>query len=541
MASKKLGITQKQVDRQTWGMLGLIIFVILGFAVTVQALFVSIVDSGYLGERLPVGGWILLIGLVGLTLIFCLYVVRQQSEINRFRGRLMAEQMELEQSRVRLGELTSLFQLGSSLHMELSLETILEIIVQRVASTLHSHDVSIFLYDPDTKTLKCMAEFGLAPKEPEVDVTLGDGAVGWAARHREPILMQANEREARFAEHFMAHPDAGSALILPVTVEGRCVAVLQVHRAGKAEPFRLEHRDIGKLFADNVGAVIDRALVVTKLEKRAADLKPAAGAQARQTLTFQDSFLSAAENELKNPITAILAYAEVLDQNDKRMTSPMRHEFTARLRDETQRLLEMVDDVLDLARLETGRFLLDLRVENVNKVARAALDTVRPLAAGKQIELEVKLDEKVPDQHMDMMKVKQAMLHLLRNAIRFSPAKGWITLSTWLGDDHVRIEVRDSGPSVEPEAASMVFDLDGQITTTSRRVKDGLGFGLHLTKRFVELHGGQVGVEPGPSGMGVVFWIRLPRGDGKESVIGKDPFLEQLWQGGLDGPSQTIG
>jgi len=537
LALKKHDLTQKQVDRRTWSMLGLVILVLLGFTITVQALFVSIMNSGYLGERLPPGAWILLVGLVGLTLIFCLYVVRQQTEINRFRAHLMAEQMELEQSRVRLAELTSLFQLGSSLHMELSLDTILEIIVRRVASTLHSHEVSLFLYDPDTKTLNCRAAFGLTPRDPESDIPLGEGAVGWVARHREPLLMHANEREARFAEYFMVHSDAGSALVLPVTVENRCVAVLQVHRASKAEPFRLQHRDIGKLFADNVGAVIERALVVTKLQERASDRKPAAAAQADQTLTFQDSFLTAAENELKNPITTILAYAEVLDQNEKRMTATMRHEFTSRLRGETQRLLDMVDDVLDLARLETGRYLLDLRVDNVNKIARTALDTVRPVAMGKKIELEVKLDEKIPDQHMDTTKVKQAMLHLLRNAVRFSPSKGWITLSTWLCDDHVRVEVRDSGPSVEPEASSMVFDLHEQASTASKRVKDGLGFGLHLAKRFIELHGGEVGVGPGPSGLGAVFWIRLPRGDGPEPVIGKDPFLEQLWQGGSNGQS----
>ena len=530
MASKRPRTTQSQIDRKTWALLGLVILVLLGFAITVQALFVSVIQSGYLGERLPAGGWMLLTGLVGLTLLFCLYMVHQQSEINKFRGRLQAEQMELDQSRVRLAELTSLFQLGNHLHMDLPLETILEITARRVASTLHSHDVAIFLYDPETKTLKCKTRFGLTPKDPESDVKLGEGVVGWVARHREPVLMHAHEREARFAEHFIAHADSGSALILPVNVENRCVAVLQVHRAAKAEPFKLEHRDVGKLFAENVGAIIDRALVVTKIERRATDFQTAGAAQAQQPSVFRDSFISAAETELKAPITAILAYSEVLDQNDKRMTASMRREFTGRLRGETQRLMDLIEDVMNLARLETGRFLLDLRTENINKVARAALDVVGPHAAGKQIELEVRLDEGIPDQHMDATKVRQAVLHLLRNAIRFSPPKGWITLSTGLGDDHVRIEVRDSGPSVEAEAVPVVFDLEAQVAEVSKRVKDGLGFGLHLARRFVELHGGQIGVEPGPGGTGAVFWIQLPRGDGLKTVLGKDPFLGQLWE-----------
>lgn len=530
----KTNAVQKQADRRTTALLGLVILVLLGFAFTVQTLWVSVVKSGFLGDNIPAGGWMILVGLVGLTVLFCLYILHQQGEISRFRSRLMAEQMELEQSRGRLAELTSLFQLGNSLHMDLALDTILEITVRRLASTLHSHDVSLFLYDPPTKTLHCRARFGLTPKEPVGEIRVGEGAVGWVARHREPILMRASDREARFADHFAAFPDAGSALILPVNFENRCVAVLQVHRATKAEPFTLDHRDVGQLFADNVAGTIERALLVQHLEARAASPKDT-GAPSKETPTraatpFQDSFLSSAENELKAPLTTILAYSEVLDQNDKRMTTSMRREFTARVRGEAQRLLTLVDDVLDLARLETGRYLLDLRVDNVNAVARAAVDTVRGVAASKQVELTLTLDEKIPDQHLDSGKVRQAILHLVQNGIRFSPAKGRVSVTTWLGDDHIQIEVRDSGPMVEPEAAPMVFDIGAQVEGLSKRVKDGLGFGLHLTKRFVELHGGEVGVGESPSGAGAAFWIRLPRGEGLESVIGRDPFVEQIWQ-----------
>ena len=535
LSREKTSAAQRQADRKATTLLGLVILVLLGFAFTVQTLWVSVVRSGFLGDNLPAGGWMLLVGLVGLTVLFCLYILHQQTEINRFRSRLMSEQMELEQSRGRLAELTSLFQLGNSLHMDLPLATILEITVRRVASTLHSHDVSLFLYEAESKTLRCQARFGLSTAASDAEVKLGEGAVGWVARHREPILMSAGDRGARFAEHFMAHPDAGSALILPVNFETRCVAVLQAHRGGKAEPFRLEHRDIGQLFADNVAPVIERALVVQNLEERATNIKSGGKGEpqaegVQQATLFQDSFLSSAEIELKAPLTTILAYSEVLDQNDKRMNTSMRREFTARLRGEAQRLMSLVDDVLDLARLETGRFLLDLRVENVNKISREALDSVRALAATRQIDLEMKLDEKIPDQHLDGSKVRQAILHLLRNGIRFSPAKGRVMLTTWLGDDHIQLEVRDSGPRVEPEAAPMVFEMESQTEGLSKRVKDGLGFGLHLTKRFVELHGGEVGVGESPSGSGAAFWIRIPRGEGIESVIGKDPFAEQIWQ-----------
>jgi signal transduction histidine kinase len=524
-------LTQTQFDRRSWALLGLAILVILAFAFTLPSLYISLVRSGFLGDLLPAnGGWGILVGLTGLTLLFCLYMVHQQAQINRYRRRLIADQMELEQSRVRLGELTSLFQLGNSLHMDLPLEAVLEITVRRVASSLHSHDVAVFLYEPEAKTLVCRANFGLAPRAPEPEVKLGEGAVGWVARHREPILMQASEKEARFADFFTAHPDAGSVLILPVTVEKRCVAVLQVCRPPKAEPFRLEHRDLGQLFAANVGVVIDRAHMVATIHKKAAETEPGEPPDVA-TAGFQDAFLSAASNELKAPLTTIVAYSEVLEQNDPRLTPSMRHEFTARVRGEAQRLMGLVDDVLELVRLEMGRFLLDLHVDNVNRIARDVVEQLRPIATSKGVVLEVALDEKIPNQHLDPTKVRQALLHLLRNGIRFSPAKSHVGLSTWLGDDHVLIEIRDNGPTLDAEPTSRVFDLYTEVDSPTKRGKDGLGFGLHLVKRFVELHGGEVGVGPAPGGMGALFWIRLPRGEDLASLIGEDPFLEQMAKG----------
>src|SRR5688572_4678291 len=526
--------TQRQLDRQfdrrTWSILGLSIFVILAFSATIPSLYMALLRSGFLGDRMPPGGgWMLLVALVGLTSLFCLYMIHQQSAINRLRDRMLHDQMELEQSRGRLAELTSLFQLGNSLHMELPLETILEITVRRVASTLHSHDVSLFLYDPDTKTLAVKGSFGLAPRDPEPEVRLGEGAVGWAARHREPLLMQARERGSRFSEFFVAHPEVGSSLILPIALDTRTLAVIQVCRAARAEPFRLEHRDIGQLFAENVASVLDRACVMDRLRRTTTSLAAAAAPEpAGVPGEFRDSFLGAAGTELKSPLTAIVAYSEVLDSNDRKMTPSMRHEFTGRLRSEAQRLMSLVDDVLDLVRLELGRYLLELRVANVNDVVRAAIEAVRHQADAKSIALETALDQRIPNQHLDPTKVRQSIANVLRNGIRFSPMKGRIRVATWLRDDGVVVEIKDSGPPVSPEEADAVFDLESAAHEECKRCKDGLGFGLHLAKRFVELHGGSVSAGPDATGGGAAFWIRLPRGEDLAQMVGTDPFAEEL-------------
>lgn len=519
-----------QSDRRSWVLLGLAILVILGFAFTVPTLYVSLVHSGFLADRMPQGAeGALLIGLLGLTVLFCLYMIHQQGQINSFRRRLISDQMELEQSRGRLGEIISLFQLGGSLQMDLPLQTVAEITVRRVAATFHATQATMFVVDMDTRTLRPKAMVGLVPGPPEPEVPVGEGALGWVARHREPILMHASERSARFADFFHSHPEAGSVMILPVTVQDRCAAVLQISRGLKAEPFRLEHRDAAQLFANSVGSVIERGLVAERLDRKAAETVGPGGTNAVAEAGFRDAFLSAATVELKAPITTVVAYSEVLNSNDQRLTPTMRREFTGRLRGEAQRLMGLVDDVLDVVRLEMGRFLLDLRKENVNRIARAAVDQVRGAAASRGVAIEVALDEKIPDQLLDATKLRQGIARLLQNGVRFSPPKGHVAIATWMGDDHVLVEIRDGGPQVEPEEAERVFELEAVGPPRSRRTKDGMSFGLHLTKRFVELHGGEVGVGPGPTGSGATFWIRLPRGEAQADVFAlHDPFAEQM-------------
>jgi signal transduction histidine kinase len=190
-------------------------------------------------------------------------------------------------------------------------------------------------------------------------------------------------------------------------------------------------------------------------------------------------------------------------------------------------MLHLIDDVLDLVRLELGRYLLDLRFENVNPVAEAAVDSVRHLADGKRVTIQVALDGSIPNQHLDPAKMRQAITHLLRNAIRFSPPKAGVRLSTSVDDEGVTIEVRDAGPPIQSASTSSLFELEIPADALGARSKEGLGLGLHLTRRFVELHGGSVGAGPTPEG-GAAFWIRLPRGEDLASILGSDPFVEEL-------------
>jgi signal transduction histidine kinase len=516
-------------ERKSWWLLGLALLIIVALSCTIPSLYVGLIRSGFLGDHVPASGEaVLLTGLIGLTVLFCLYMVHQQAQLNTLRRKMHYDSMELEQARGRLAELTSLFQLGGTLQMNLPLETVAEITVRRVASSLHSYDATLFLIDGDGRRLVPRATFGLTARGLEPDALVGEGALGWAARAREPILMRAADHDARFADFFIKHPDAGSVLILPVCVEKRCIGVLQVCRASCADPFRIEHRDVGQLFADNVAPVIDRAQAQLRFREAAA----AAGtvtppAEEVASGAFRDVFLTSAANELKSPLTSLVAYTEVFDQNDPAMTPATRREFTARLYEEAQRMLGLVDDVLDLVRLELGRYLLDVRLGSVNQAVRAARDLVAPFAESRSVAVDLDLEGSIPDQHFDPTKIRQSLVHILRHAIRFSPQRSRVRLRSIVDGDGVLIEVKDSGPTIPAEASEAMFNLESVGDQFGKRCKERQGFGLHLARRFVELHGGRVGAGPAPDG-GAVIWMRLPRGEDLSSLLGSAPFMEDF-------------
>ncbi|MEK7314677.1 MAG: GAF domain-containing sensor histidine kinase [Candidatus Eisenbacteria bacterium] len=529
MAARPTDKLQSRIESKTWWLIGLSILMILGFSVTIPLLLLSLVRAGVLEGVLPAdGGFSLVVGLLGLAAVFSLNLIYQQMQINKMRRSMVQDQMDLEQSKSRLAELTSLFQLGNSLHMELPLQTILEITVRRIGSTLHAHDVDVFLLSRETRALHCTASFGLTPRPPQLEIPYGEGPVGWCARHRESILLVAGDRGVPFADFLASRADSGSVLFVPIQADRRCVGVLQIARSASAEPFRAEHREVAQLFADNVGPVIERARgAATLRQNMAAVAAVAAPVEASVAGSFQDSLLQSAGQELKSPLTSIVAYSEVLDQDDARMTPALRREFSGRVRAEAKRMMGLVDDVLDLVRLEMGRYVLELRIASVNDVVKEAVEAVRPLAAAKQIVFEASLDENIPSQHFDPAKLRHSITHLLRNAILFSPSKGRVTIATLMGDGDVRITVLDGGPTVDAADPAEIFEIDVVARNEQKRARNGVGFGLHLTKRFVELHGGTVGAGATADG-GSMLWIQLPWSSDLSTLVGEDPFAEEL-------------
>jgi signal transduction histidine kinase len=502
----------ERLNRRAWSLWVLAFAVIIALTATVPVLYLPMLQMGAADEQ--TGFWIRNgytagIGLAGLVLIFCLYTIFKQRELNRMRNTLLADELELQDSRTRLSEISALFQLSTTLNLQLHLNSILEIIVRRVIATLKAQQSSIMIYNPESGLLETRASYGLESEfARHAKARVGQGIAGWVAQQQQAVMLGPKAPNHDFGQHYKTNRNITSALSLPLRIGERCVGVLNVNRINHPEQFSEHHRDMLRLFAEHVGAVIDRAEVMDRLTAHAQALE-SSNLKLAEMNRMKDVFLSTASHELKTPLTSVIAYSELLDEHGTTLTAAQRGEFLGRLQNEAQRLLALIEDILDLSRLETGKLMLRREVLSVNAIVRAAVETARPMASKHGIEVHERLDAALAEVEIDEVKMRQVVVNLLVNAIKFSPEKESVTIATRNDGESVVVEVQDRGPGIKPEESAHIFELFGQGLRQTDGRTSGLGIGLHLVKRITELHGGHVGVNSVP-GTGSTFWVRLP-------------------------------
>jgi signal transduction histidine kinase len=508
-----------RLTRRGWFLWGATFAVVVALASAVPLLYLPL-NSLLLGDDgdLPREAYISVVGLGGLVIIFCLYTALKQRELDAMRRRLEQQEHEKADVRTRLSELSELFQLSTTLNLQLQLDDILEIIVRRVVAALRAQQASVMIYDPESRMLETRASYGLESEfARDARRRLGEGIAGWVAQRGEAIQLDSDANLGAFHAQQKGNRNITSALSLPLKVGERCVGVLNVNRINHPENFQPHHREVLQLFADHAGAIIERAGALDRLGSRARELEEM-NVRLNEMNRLKDIFLSTASHELKTPLTSVIGYAELLDDNDERMTHDQRGEFLRRLRGEANRLLGLIEDILDLTRIESGKLTLRRVSMSVNEIAHAAAETTRTLADKHGVELTERLAADLPPVLLDEVKMRQVLVNLLGNAVKFSASRGRVELATSRDGDFVRIEVSDQGAGIAPEDATHIFELFGQGRHGERA--GGLGIGLHLVKRLTELHGGHVGVNS-RLGEGSTFWVRLPLGAADQGFPGE--------------------
>ncbi len=245
---------------------------------------------------------------------------------------------------------------------------------------------------------------------------------------------------------------------------------------------------------------------ITEL-KQAREALVRAKEEAERSNKFKDQFLSTMSHELRTPLNAVIGFSDLLTEEQYGPLDDRQKRYVNHIRTGGKHLLRLINDILDLSKIEAGRLQLAIESVPVNVWFAEVLDTLRPLADRKSQTL---VGHAPPNlsARADSTRFKQILMNLLGNAIKFTPEGGKIELAAQQIGDIVRTEVRDSGPGIPPGEQQRIFDAFYRLGQSDKGA-EGTGLGLAITRRLVELHGGDLGIESQP-GSGSCFYFTLP-------------------------------
>jgi signal transduction histidine kinase len=215
-------------------------------------------------------------------------------------------------------------------------------------------------------------------------------------------------------------------------------------------------------------------------------------------------------HELRTPLNAIIGFSQVLLDPSMKVADEEKTQFLTDVLNSGNHLVNLINEILDLSKIEAGRMELQIEPASLSEVIETAQSTVRPLAASKALTFHVETDNRIPTIPMDTGRIKQVLLNLLGNAIKFTPDGRKVWVKAGKNNGEVRVEVGDTGPGIPREEQERIFLEFQQVKSVTGGDKpEGTGLGLALAKKFVEMHGGKIWVES-EVGKGSRFFFTLP-------------------------------
>jgi signal transduction histidine kinase/CheY-like chemotaxis protein len=251
---------------------------------------------------------------------------------------------------------------------------------------------------------------------------------------------------------------------------------------------------------------------------------------AEEAQRSKAEFVARVSHEFRTPLNMIIGLVGLMVENPEIYAEELPPELWRDLEivhRNCEHLASMVNDVLDLSRVEAGRLTLHREPTDLRELVQSVIEVVQPLAQKKQLELKALLPGGLPAVYCDRTRIRQVLLNLVSNAARFTPSGG-ITVRVIYDEPRVLIDVADTGPGISPQDAERIFEPFWQAPTGSRRERDGSGLGLSISKQLVELHGGRIWVES-QVGVGTVFHVELPADEQPEPIRRPAQWIREDW------------
>ena len=386
-------------------------------------------------------------------------------------------------------------------------QPVFDVIVERAVRLCGARFGRVYRYDGDT--IHMVAGYGLGAAGLGVVHRIfprpasADTIVGRVILTRQPALIRDIEREEgvpALSRRMIEALETRSQVTIPMLRAGEPIGAMTI---GWAEPDAFDDQQIALVqgFAAQAVIAIENVRLFRALEQKSRELEVAS--------QHKSEFLANMSHELRTPLNAIIGFSEVLSERMFGELNEKQEEYLKDIYASGMHLLSLINDILDLSKIEAGRMELELMDFDLPTALDSALTLVRQRAARRGISLDSNVDERLGQIQADERKIRQVVLNLLSNAIKFTPEGGRIEVGAVPRDGSVEVSVSDTGIGIAPEDQEAVFEEFRQVGTAEKKA-EGTGLGLTLCRKFIELHGGRIWVKS-QVGAGSTFGFTIPK------------------------------
>ena len=412
---------------------------------------------------------------------------------------------ELAQS---VEELRALGEVSQAVNSSLDLETVLDTIVAKAVQLSGTDAGTIYVFDEASGEFQLRSTYGMSQQLIAAlkshHTGLSEGLAQATAQRAPTQVADLRNRpsppqRATPIQQIVLEAGFRARMIVPLLGANRVVGALVVRRKAPGE-FPARTVDLLQTFAAQSVLAIQNARLFREVEIKGHQLEVAS--------RHKSQFLANMSHELRTPLNAILGYAElILDNIYGDMPQRMRG-VLERVQTNGKHLLGLINDVLDLSKIEAGQLTLSLEDYSIGDVVQNVVTVIEPLASEKSLALKVELPNDLPTAHGDQRRLTQVLLNLVGNAIKFTDS-GEVAIKVATGNGAYTLAVCDTGPGIDPADQSKIFEEFQQADSSATKTKSGTGLGLSISRRIVAMHGGRIWVKSTP-GRGSTFFVKVP-------------------------------
>ncbi len=424
-----------------------------------------------------------------------------------------------EESETRANELSRLYDISTGINAAISLETLLKIIAKEATLLLERPWASIILFNQKQEITHSVFVGVNQNRELKLEKKMRRGGLSeWIWTHNSPIVVEDATRDKRAnCSEFLTHFGIRSIVGYPLT-SGKQVIGAVFTGDFAARPVSESHTRLLTTLCQQVSVAIEKSRLYDSLERKIRELERSLDTLEKTNILKSD-FVSHVSHELRTPLTSIKAYVEALVDHSDDPSFIQQKEFLDIVSKETNRLIRIVNDVLDVSKIEFGQRPMKRTAVDLGAVVADVLDMLSPSLRERSLRIDADVPADLPRIEGDADMIKQVFINLISNAIKYSPRGTTVTVAAREEAVNILVSVADQGVGIPKDEIGNVFDKYFRARSQKESKMEGLGLGLAIVKNIVEQHGGGVRVES-HEGKGSTFYFTLPREHCFNDLIG---------------------